>query len=119
MSVELPFAIARRPSASPNRRHGVRRSSFSRDEIVTAIGQWVEAYGELPTMTDWEPARARRLGQEWRAQRFESGRWPSVRMVRREFSTFNAAIEAAGLTPRPAPARTRRNLSGPEAIGDA
>lgn len=70
-------------------------------------------------MTDWEPARARRLGQEWRAQRFESGHWPSARMVRGQFSTFNAAIEAAGLPPRPAPARLRRNLSGPEAILDA
>ena len=117
--VDHTFSVARRPSAAPNPNRGLRSSSFSRDEIVAAVRRWFETYGDPPTMTDWEPARARRLKQDWRAQRFEGGGWPSARMVRGQFSTFNAAIEAAGLTPRPAPARVRRNLSGPEAIIDA
>jgi hypothetical protein len=117
--VENRFSVGRRPSATHNPNHGLRASTFSRDEIVDAIRKWVELHGEAPTMADWEPARARRLGQEWRARRFESGAWPSARMVRGQFSTFNAAIKAAGLTPRPAPARLCRNLSGPEAIVDA
>jgi hypothetical protein len=88
-------------------------------EIIAALRRWVELYGEPPRMIDWEPARARRLGQEWRAERFEEDRWPTVRMVRRVFPTFNAAIDAAGLQRRPAPSRTRPNLTGPEAITDA
>jgi hypothetical protein len=118
-SVEHQFLVPRRAPAAPNPNHGVRAAAFSRNEIVAAIREWVEVYGEPPTTCDWEPARARRLGQEWRARRFETGAWPSARMVRGQFSTFNAAIEAAGLTPRPAPTRVRRNLSGPEAILDA
>jgi hypothetical protein len=70
-------------------------------------------------MIDWEPARARRLGQEWRAERFESGNWPSARVVRRQFRSFNAAIEAAGLTPRPAPSRLGTNFAGSQPILDA
>jgi hypothetical protein len=119
MSVGLQFAVARRPSPAPRADRDGRRRSFSRNEIAAAIRGWVEVHGELPTMIDWEPARARRLGQEWRARRFESGQWPSVRMVRTEFSTFNAAIEAAGFTPRAASGRVRPHLTGPEAIVDA
>ena len=70
-------------------------------------------------MMDWEPARARRLGPGWRAERFECDRWPSSRVVRRQFSSFNMAVEAAGYRPRPAPSRQRRNLSGPKAIVEA
>ena len=70
-------------------------------------------------MVDWEPARARRLGQEWRAERFESGEWPSARVVLRQFRSFNAAIDAAGLTPRAAPSRLRRNFTGRQSILDA
>jgi hypothetical protein len=69
-------------------------------------------YGEPPRTLDWEPARARRLGHEWRADRFEGGLWPSVRVLRRQFGSFNAAIEAAGFTPRPAPSRVCRKFRG-------
>lgn len=67
-------------------------------------------------MIDWEPGRARRLGQQWRAERFETANWPTTRMVRQQFQTFNAAVEAAGLSPRPGRTRQRPNLSGREAI---
>jgi hypothetical protein len=96
-----------------------RHSTFSREEILEAIRRWYLLYGEAPRMIDWEPPRARRLGQEWRAERFESDNWPSARMVRRHFSTFNSAIEAAGLTPRSSPRRRRPNLTGAQAITDA
>jgi hypothetical protein len=70
-------------------------------------------------MLDWEPARARRLGQAWRAERFEAGDWPSARMVRAQFDSFNAAVKTAGLTPRRAPTRLRTNLSDPMAVLEA
>jgi hypothetical protein len=93
-----------------------RARSFSKPEILAAIHRWHDDYDESPKMIDWEPARARRLGQDWRAERFEAGRWPSAKIVCGQFGSFNAAISAAGLTPRRTPARQRPNLSGPEAV---
>jgi hypothetical protein len=81
--------------------------------------RWARRFGEPPAMVDWEPARARRLGQAWRAERFEADDWPSSRMVRAQFESFNAAVEAAGLTPRRAPTRVRANLSDPRAVLEA
>jgi hypothetical protein len=70
-------------------------------------------------MVDWDPPRARRLGQAWRADRFEEADWPTARMVRGSFQTFNAAIREAGLDARPAPSRVAANLTGPGALLDA
>jgi hypothetical protein len=112
------FSVARQLPRATNDR-APRNRSFSTDEIIEAIRRWTARYGEPPSMVDWEPSRARRLSQSWRADRFESERWPSVRVVRLQFATFNAAIEAAGLIPRPAPSRRLTNLSGPAAITEA
>src|SRR5215217_388883 len=92
---------------------------YAADEIFEAIRSWARRYGQPPTSIDWEPARARRTGQPWRAARFERGKWPTVRMVRWRFGSFNAAVRAAGLRPRQAPLRLRPNLTGPEAILEA
>jgi hypothetical protein len=89
------------------------------EEILEAIRRWTRLHGDPPTSMDWEPARARRMGHPWRAARFERGDWPSARMVRWRFGTFNDAVRRAGLVPRRAPARIRPNLTGPEAILDA
>jgi hypothetical protein len=117
MTALAGFSVARHPPAGQVTAHGSRRArSFSKEEIVTAIHHWQSEYGECPKMIDWEPARARRLGQDWRAERFESGHWPSAKIVCGQFGNFNSAIRAAGLTPRRTPSRQRPNLSGPEAI---
>jgi hypothetical protein len=112
------YSVDRRPTGSRTGRPR-RARSFSADEITGAIRRWADRYGEPPTMADWEPARARRLGQSWRAERFENGQWPSVRVVRLQFGSFNAAIAAAGFVIRPAPSRLRPNLTGPSAITEA
>jgi hypothetical protein len=112
------FRAERQPPRSTNQ-SARRNRSFSTDEIIQAVRQWAARYGEPPMMIDWEPSRARRLCQSWRADRFESGSWPSAKVVCLQFPTFNAAISAAGLVPRPAPSRQRTNLSGPAAITDA
>lgn len=109
----------RRPSEVPNIGQPSRHTTYSSAELIEAIHGWHKRYGEPPRMIDWEPARARRCGQGWRAERFESGRWPTARMVRTRFGTFNLAIKAAGIAPRRAPARVRRHLSGPQAVIDA
>jgi hypothetical protein len=46
------------------------RSRFSREE------------------TCWSPSRARYAGQDWRAERYLAGNWPSVSTVLRRFDTF-------------------------------
>jgi hypothetical protein len=117
-----PFAIARRssPDASRNRakRHARRTGSptFTREEILSKIRKWAELYGEPPSMRDWEPSRARRAGQAWRAERFEAGTWPSARMVVAQFGAFTVAIREAGLQPGRRPSRLKPKLSGPEQI---
>ncbi|MBO0768331.1 MAG: hypothetical protein J2O48_06565 [Solirubrobacterales bacterium] len=110
------FSVPRRPNQRATAGRSPRTSSYSQAEILEAIRAWHRTYGETPTMLDWTPAQARRVGQEWRAERFEAGSWPSTRVVCRQFETFNAAIAAAGFTPRSAPTRVASNLSGPEAI---
>lgn len=56
-------------------------------------------YGEPPTTVDWDPSRARRLDQAWRAARFEEGLWPTAALARGRFKQFNAVVERAGLAP--------------------
>jgi len=93
-----------------------RPPKFTREEILAKIREWVAVHGAPPSVSDWEPCRARRLGQPWRAERFERGTWPSVRMVIAHFGRFNAAIEQAGVTSRRAPSRIKPRLSGTEQI---
>lgn len=116
MTALAGFSVPRRPRTTATVHPNRRSRSFSQSEIVEAIHRWAAEYGECPKMIDWEPARARRMGQDWRADRFASGHWPSAKIVCGQFGSFNAAITAAGITPRRSPTRQRPNLSGPEAI---
>jgi hypothetical protein len=95
------------------------RSRYSRDEILAAMRRWRDKYGEPPTMTDWEPARARRLRMAWRAERFESDSWPTTRIVIGHFSSFSEAVKLAGLPARPAPTRVAYHLTDPSAVLEA
>ena len=109
--------------------HGVE---YEAEGILEAIRRWAGRYGEPPTVADWDPTRANRIGQEWRAERFHAAEWPSADIVRAAFRTFNAAVEAAGMTPQPTPrrapprvatrrlgTRTRRRGSCEQARADA
>ena len=69
-------------------------------EILDAIRRWNELYGEPPTMADWDPYRARSLGQQWRVARYDSAHWPSMKTVRNHFGRLSDAVAAAGLVPR-------------------
>jgi hypothetical protein len=85
------------PRRSPSR---TRRHLVSPDAVLEAIRSWNARYGTPPTMTDWDPARARSAGQNWRIARFYEGDWPSIATVRHHFTTLNLAVVAAGLQPR-------------------
>ena len=108
--VREPFTVARRPtSGAPPVVRGAAR--FTPEEIVAAIRAWTERHGAPPTLADWEPSRARRMGHHWRVERFRAGTWPTAGMVARAFGTFGAGIEAAGY------ARPRAPLSKPRLTG--
>lgn len=94
-------------------------SRYTRDTIVAAIRRWHELHGEPPKVFDWDPAWARRRGEDWRAARFEAGDWPSIAMVRRQFGNLSKAVFAAGLRPRRGPARGRSHALSDEQLLDA
>lgn len=85
-----------RPARAPN----TASRDSERDRILRAIVEWTRRYGAPPTQTDWDPPRARRAGQTWRAVRFNDGDWPRLNTVRRHFGTLNQAIEVIGLCAR-------------------
>lgn len=108
------FAVSRRESRG--RAPGIRRPPrYTREGLVAAIRQWAARYGEPPQLADWDPARARRRGQAWRAERFAQGTWPTVRMVCRQFGTFGDAIVAAGFE-RPRAGGRKAQLSNSDEV---
>jgi hypothetical protein len=98
--------VAGSPSASlpadrpAPERTGRRRAKATPAEILRAIQRWNDRYGEPPTMADWDPYRARQIGQEWRIERYDDGDWPSIKTVRNHFGRLSSAIALAGLVPR-------------------
>src|SRR5215217_2527588 len=97
------------PSAQVADGRRVRR--WTRDTIIEKIREWNDRYGEPPCSADWNPSLARWRAQEWRAERYRDGAWPSTNAAKRPFDgSFDAAVRAAGLEPhRPGP---RRRLPG-------
>src|SRR5918996_6113496 len=92
----------------------VRR--WSRESIIAKIRQWNELYGEPPCSADWNPSLARWRAQEWRADRYREGQWPSTNAAKRPFGgSFDAAVRAAGLEPhRPGPRRRAAGEARPD-----
>jgi hypothetical protein len=93
------------PSAHTAGGRRVRR--WTRELIIEKILEWDARYGEPPCSADWNPSLARWRAQEWRAERYREGVWPSTNAAKRPFGgSFDAAIRAAGLEPRrPGPRR--------------
>lgn len=70
-------------------------------DAIAAIRCFASRYGRPPSATDFNPALARTNGQEWRAKRYyDDGDYPAAATVVRAFGSWNAAIEAAGFSPR-------------------
>src|SRR3954452_20473540 len=86
---------------------GRRVTRWTRELIIEKILEWNELYGEPPCSADWNPSLARWRAQEWRAERYRDGVWPSTNAAKRPFDgSFDAAVRAAGLEPhRPGPKR--------------
>jgi hypothetical protein len=90
---------------------GRRVTRWTRELIIEKILEWDARYGEPPCSADWNPSLARWRAQEWRAERYREGVWPSTNAAKRPFGgSFDAAVRAAGLEPhKPGP---RRRVAG-------
>jgi hypothetical protein len=97
----------------------------SRELIV----EWNASYGEPPCPADWNPSPARWRTQDWRAERYREGVWPSTNAAKRPFGgSFDAAVRASSPSgPRSsrspcaactAPARPETAAGLTEALGD-
>ena len=95
---------------------GRRVTRWNRESIIEKIAEWHARHGEPPVSADWNPSLARWRAQEWRAERYYAGSWPSTNAVKRAFDgSFDAAVRAAGFEPaRPGP--RRRALSARPAV---
>src|ERR687897_3610493 len=93
------------PSAQAAGGRRIRR--WTRETIIEKIREWNDRYGEPPCSADWNPSLARWRAQDWRAERYREGVWPSTNAAKRRFGgSFDAAVRAAGLEPhRPGPRR--------------
>ena len=87
---------------------GRRVTRWTRETIIEKITEWNELYGEPPCSADWNPSLARWRAQEWRAERYRDGIWPSTNAAKRPFDgSFDAAVRAAGLEPHRSGPRRR------------
>ena len=95
---------------------GRRIRRWSRETIFEKIQEWNDRYGEPPCSADWNPSLARWRAQDWRAERYREGLWPSTNAAKRPFGgSFDAAIRAAGLEPhKPGPRRRAAGLARPD-----
>jgi hypothetical protein len=103
-----------RPSASTA--GGRRATRWTREAIIEKVRAWDAAYGEPPCSADWNPSLARWRAQEWRAERYREGTWPSTNATKRLFGgSFAAAVKAAGLEPhKPGPRRRPAGAARPD-----
>jgi hypothetical protein len=107
------------PSAQTAGGRRIRR--WTRELIIEKILEWDARYGEPPCSADWNPSLARWRAQDWRAERYRDGVWPSTNAAKRPFGgSFDAAVRAAGLEPhRPGPRRKRNVAEGERDEGAA
>lgn len=77
-------------------------SFWSREVIIEAIREYHDRYGRPPVAMDWNLTMARSKANPARLveieDRWEEGCWPVVSQVQYRFGSWNAAIEAAGLS---------------------
>lgn len=77
---------------------------WTRDLIIDAIQEFNRIYDRLPSAMDWNVAMARNAGRPDLVDRFYADAcWPHTGSVygrQGRFESWNAAIEAAGFTPR-------------------
>jgi AcrR family transcriptional regulator len=73
---------------------GAIERTWTRERMISAMLEWRERYGGLPSSYDWSRTHARRRG-EHALERLAVGEWPSASVVSAVFGTWVAARQAA------------------------
>src|SRR6185312_273614 len=73
---------------------GAIKRRWTRELVISAMREWRESYGRVPSSYDWSRAHARARGAE-ALERLASGAWPAASVVGRLFGTWDAARTAA------------------------
>jgi AraC-like DNA-binding protein len=73
---------------------GAVRRKWTRELVISAMLEWRERYGRLPSSYDWSRTHARRRGGA-APERLASGSWPAASVVSALFETWPAARAAA------------------------
>ena len=77
------------------------RLTFTRGAVIQALHKFHDLYGRPPTRAEWSPPIAVSLGHPELAERFHNDAcWPTHKIVKRLFGSWNDAIVAAGYAPR-------------------
>ena len=72
---------------------GAIRRQWTRALVISAMVEWRERYGRLPSSYDWSRTHARRRGGH-ALDRLAKGDWPAASVVTRLFGTWAAARDA-------------------------
>jgi hypothetical protein len=62
--------------------------------VISAMLEWREGYGQLPSSYDWSRTHARQRGGH-ALRRLAGGRWPAASVVSAVFGRWAAARQAA------------------------
>ncbi len=73
---------------------GAIQRRWTRELVISAMLEWCERFGRMPSSYDWSRTHARRRGKD-AARRLAAGRWPSASVVAAVFGSWALAREAA------------------------
>jgi AraC-like DNA-binding protein len=73
---------------------GAIEQRWTRELVISAMLEWRERYGALPSSYDWSRTHARRRGER-ALKRLARGHWPSASVVSAVFGTWAVARQAA------------------------
>ena len=86
---------------------GAVRRTWTRERLLSAMREWRDDYGRLPTSYDWSRTHARRRGGE-ALERLAAGDWPAASVVTAVFGSWRIARTVAVAAPDvPRPGRAR------------
>ena len=76
---------------------GAIKRKWTREPVISAMLEWRERYGRLPSSYDWSRTHARRRGKH-ALRRLAEGQWPSASVVTAVFGTWSLARQTAAAT---------------------
>jgi hypothetical protein len=94
---------------------GAIERRWTRELVISAMLDWRDRYGRMPSSYDWSRTHARRRGER-ASQRLAAGHWPSASTVSALFGTWAGAREAIARAKSPAATRPLNGLARDHAV---